>query len=293
MNTPTDFDAFINQAWNDHGADAAGVAERLAGQGLALATGAAQVAPLAQLVHHVYGEHLGRWHDGDALLQRLAPLADAVGAAALGRCRASLALCAGDADPRPAMSASDRIRVGAMAAANLVEHDSLRAAMLLQQALDEADGAGLAADDPANRALAVTGNNLACAMETKADRSPAERELMIQAAQAGRRFWALAGGWLETERAEYRLAMTWLQAGDLDQARGHARECLAIVQAQEAAALERFFAWEAIGVVERAAGNAAAHGDAVERARAAFAGLDESDRGWCGAELDKLAASAP
>jgi len=291
MNTATDFDSFINQAWSDHAVDAAGVADRLAGPGLALATGVAQVAPLAMLIHHVYGEHLARWRDGDALLQRLLPLADAAGVAALGRCRASLALCAGTDDPRPALSASDRIRVGAMAAAALAERDTPRAAAWFRQALDEAEGAELPAADPVNRALAVTANNLACTLETKTGRSPAERALMIESAQAGRRFWALAGTWLETERAEYRLAMTWLQAGDPAQARRHARQCLEIVQANDGPALERFFAWEAIGVVERAAGDLASHQQALARARDAFAGLSEGDRGWCQAELDKLAAA--
>ena len=113
---------------------------------------------------------------------------------------------------------------------------------------------------------------------------------MIHAAQAARRHWAIAGTWLETERAEYRLAMTWVQAGDLAQARHHAQQCLDIVKVNDGPAIERFVAWEAIGVVERAAGSAAGHLQALAQAREAFAALDEGDRGWCRASLDKLAA---
>jgi hypothetical protein len=141
-----------------------------------------------------------------------------------------------------------------------------------------------------HRALAVTGHNIACTLEEKAERNGDERDLMILAAQTSRRHWAIAGTWLETERAEYRLANTWLQAGDLTRAREHAQACLEIVAAHDGAALERFFGWEALGLVERAAGNSAGHAQALVHARAAFAELAESDKAWCAASLDKLAA---
>jgi hypothetical protein len=292
-----DFDGFLNQAWSDHADDAAAVAGRLAEQGPGLLSDEAQIAPLANLVHHVYGEHLGRWDDGRALLQQLAahPACSAGGpaAAALARFQASLDLCAGGTDGRGAMSASDRIRVTALAAANLAERDTARASRWLGEALAEADHAGLDKADPANRALAISANNLACTLEEKAHRTPAERALMITAAQAARRFWALAGGWLEPDRAEYRLAMTWLQAGDPALARHHAQQCLAIVQDHGSVPLERFFGSEALALAEAADGNAAGRAAAVAQAREAFAALDEGDRGWCQATLDKLLALTP
>lgn len=288
-----DFDRFLNQAWDDHATHTAAVAERLASRGPALVTEEAQIVPLANLVHHVHGEHLGRWHEGLSLLRRLAthPACSPAGAAsaALARFQASLALCEGSADERAAMSAADRIRVTALAAANLAERDTPRASVLFGEALAEAERAGLDATDPSNRALAVTANNLACTLEEKTRRSPAERALMITAAQAARRYWALAGGWLETERAEYRLAMTWLQAGDPALARHHAQQCLAIVQANGSAPLERFFASEALALAEAADGNAGGHAAALAQAREAFAALDGADQGWCRASLDKLA----
>ena len=287
------FTDFVTHAWDEHAAQPAAVAERLAAQGLALVNEPAHVAPLAQLVHHVFGEHLGRWDDGLATLRALAahPACVAGGAAeqAVQRCQASLALCAGQSDARPGLPPSDAIRVTALAAAALAEQQTPRAMQLLKDALARSDAAQLPPEDAAHRALAVAGNNLACTLEEKSARSPDETALMILAAQTGRRFWAIAGGWLETERAEYRLAMTWVQAGDLEMARHHAQQCLDIVQRESAPPLEQFFAWEAMAVVARAARSADAP-TTLAHARAAFAELDEDDRGWCQASLDKLAA---
>ena len=292
-----DFDAFIQQGWDDHVDDSPGVAQRLQAQGPALLSQESQILPLAHLAHHVWGEHLGRWLDGQAFLQQLAalPACTAGGAAAQGlqRYMASLNLCAGAADARTGLSASDRIRVTAMTAAALAERDAPRALVLFEQALAEADATALPDTDPYTRALAVTGNSLACALEEKPGRSAEERRLMVLAAQTARRYWALAGGWMETERAEYRLAKTWLQAGDVAQARQHAQNCLEIVDAQDppAPALERFFGWEALGTVERAAGKATGLAQALAEAQTAFSALEESDRGWCQASLDALQAS--
>jgi hypothetical protein len=287
------FNTFTTQAWDDHAAQPAAVAERLATEGLTLVQEEAHVAPLAQLLHHVFGEHLGRWHDGLAALNALAALPACVAGSAaeqaVQRCQASLTLCAGLADTRAGMTPSDAIRVTALATAALAEQQTPRAMALLQDALARSDAAQLPATDTAHRALAVAGNNLACTLEEKTGRSEDERALMILAAQTARHFWAVAGGWLETERAEYRLAMTWLQAGDLVQARIHAQQCLDIVQREAAPALERFFAWEALAVVARAASNADAPA-AVAQAHEAFARLEPSDRGWCQASLDKLSS---
>jgi len=290
----SELDTFISDGWQQHADDPAGVAQRLP-SGLGKVHDESGLVSLAQLAHHVYGEHLAAWNDGLkflAALGRLPPF-DAQGHSGqtLLRLRASLALAAGEGDARGTLSPSDRIRVGAMAAASLAGHDTARATALFQESLEEARSADLPASDPMNRALAVTGNNLACTLEEKIGRTAQERELMILAARTGRHYWERAGTWLETERAEYRLAMTWLQAGDPVQARQHAQQCLEIVSAQaEPPALERFFAWEALGVVERAGGNPTGHQRALAAAREAFERLDEGDRGWCAAELEKLAA---
>ena len=292
--TTSDFKRFVADAWRDHADDPRGVADRLP-RAFAMLDAEPQVADLAGLALHVYGEHLAAWDEGDAYLQRLDALPlrgpdDGASAQALRRSRASLALAAGRADTRAAMSVSDRLRVGAIAASALAEHDTARAQMLFEQALEEVAFAGLQRDDPAHRALAVTGNNLACALEMKPNRSDAERDLMLLAARATRRHWEIAGGWLETERAEYRLAMSHFEAGDLAQARLHAQNCLEIVDANGGVPLERCFGYEALAKIERAAGNRIGHEQALAAARSACEQIEDAgDREFALGELAKLA----
>ena len=287
-----DFDAALAQAWNDHADHPQAVAARWPAL-RSLASDEPQIERLAALMLHVHGGHLGEWQAGAAALQGLRTLGafrdDGSSGQSLRRALASLALCAGSVAPSDTLSASDRIRVGALAAENLNPHDPARAATLLRQTLELAEHSALPDDDPMHRAVAVATHNLACTLADKPDRSADERALMILAAQASRRHWALAGTWLNVERAEYRLAMTWLHAGDLAQARPHAQACLDIVEANHGAALERLFGWEALGLVERAAGDQAAHARALEKARAAFTELSADDQAWCQASLDKLA----
>ena len=148
----------------------------------------------------------------------------------------------------------------------------------------------LADDHPAVRALAVAGNNLAASLEERAERSAAERALMILAAQTGRRYWGRAGTWLEAERAELRLAMTWLAAGDPAQARQHALACLALVEAQpEPSPLERFFGHDALARAERAAGHADGHARSLAVMQDSFAQLGVDDQAACRATLDQQA----
>ncbi len=290
-----DFDRFIHQAWTEHASDPAAVAARLP-QALAAVADDKQLGALSHLAQHVHGAHLAHWQAGVDFQQQLAALPacapDSAVAQSLARTTAALRLAGGLGDARPGAAPSDRARLSALAAIHLAEHDALRAAGFLQAAGDDAVAADLPDTDPAHRALAVAGNNIAATLEEKPELGAQERELMILAAQTGRRHWARAGTWLEIERAEYRLAMTWLKAGDLDQARTHAQQCLGIVAANDGAALERFFGWEALARVERAAGHTPGHRQALAQAEAAFAALDESDRGWCQASLDAIQADS-
>ena len=114
--------------------------------------------------------------------------------------------------------------------------------MLFQEALVQT----LPKDDPAVRSMAVTGNNLAFALEEKAILSDGETTLMIQAAQAARKYWELAGTWLHVERAEYRLAKTYLKAGNKMKAREHATECLKLCEAHLADDFEMTYAREIV-----------------------------------------------
>lgn len=292
-----DFEPWIEAAWAAHADDPGRVAQRLA-EGATLVDTEAQLVALIALAHHVHGEHLGGWQAGLDELERLAACSgfdwSGPSGQALARCRASLLLSAGDPGAADALALSDRIRATAMAAANLAQNESApdagRAAALWQAALALADGSGLPADDPAHRTLAATGNNLASALEQKAVRSAAECALMLAAAAGARQHWALAGTWLEVERAEYRLASSGLaaaagQPGAAQTALVHAQACLALVDAHAAPALERFFACEVLARAQRLAGDAPAQAAALQAAREAFAQLDAGDQAWCAASL--------
>ena len=294
-----DFDTRLGTAWNEHADDPAAVAARLPELAALVGTEAQWIA-LANLVHHVQAQHLGAWEPARAALDALAGHPAYVDAGPSGQARrrwgAALALSAGTA-PATALAGlapSDRVRALAMAAANRAENcrapDAAGAAALWSAALDEAGRSGLPATDPLHRTLAATGNGIACVMEERASRSAAERDLMLSAAQAARTHWALAGTWLEVERAEYRLAMSWLQAGDPARAAAHAQACLDGIAGHDGPAFERFFGWEAMARARIASGSADAvvARAAIDNARTAFAALAPDDRASCAASLDAL-----
>lgn len=116
--------------------------------------------------------------------------------------------------------------------------------------------------------------------------------LMLAAAQLSRQAWAAAGTWLNVERAEYQLALCHAVLGQGEPALKHAQACLSICEAQDADAVERFFAHEARALAQRAAGDRAA----VMAARLAMQHLlDEIDdvemRAWCRQSLQALEAA--
>ena len=286
MNT---LDSFLEQAWNDHADQPAGVAERLS-QGLRFVQDDDGVMRLAALAHHVLGEHLGRWQEGLSFLLLLKQRAGgAIGAASIARCQASLALSAGLTDGRPAMTQSDRCRVSSMAASNLATSDAARSSTLLRDAV--AHAGDLTDDDAGVRALAANGNNIAATLMDRAPLDEEPRSLMIRAAEVARTHWERAGSWLEVERAEYRLAMCWLAAGDPGGAQRHARRCESVVRQNGSIPLELFFAAEALCMSARALGDRQASAGALETARQAFHVLTPDDQAWCRRTLDKLDAT--
>lgn len=283
----TTLDTFLDRAWSDHADHAAAVAARLP-EALPLVVDDSGAMRLAALAHHVFGEHLGRWRDGLTFLAELAerPVFGADGAAAIARCLASLRLCSGEADQRAALTASDQCRVNSMAAGNLAASNSLRSAELLHEAVTRASA--LPDADPGVRALAANSNNIAGTLQELASRTAQQRDLMVHAAQVARAQWERAGTWLEVERAEYRLALCWLAAGDPAQALQHTRHCESIVQLNGALPLEVFFAAEALCLCARALGDTAVQAGAVATAQQAFETLPSDDQAWCRATLNTL-----
>lgn len=286
-----DFNDFLNQAWNDHATDSVQVAANLS-EGLKLINQENQIAQMAQLVTHVLGEHLGRWNDGVQALQQLKQMPafkiGTDGDKAITRSIASLELASGKRSNVEDVPTSEQIRVLTIAASALSEQRHIEKAQTLFHKAVEIAQLGLPKEDPANRALAVTGNNLACALEERSSRSSAETELMILAAQTARKYWEIAGTWLEVERAEYRLAMSYLKSGDLVRSLKHAQIGLEIMQENNAPALEFFFGYEALALAEKAKGNAVGFTMAYEQAKANFEKLSEDDKSWCILALTNL-----
>jgi hypothetical protein len=288
------FDAFLSRAWADHADHSEAVAERLRTQTPAPGK-PAQLSALARLVVHLLGEHLGRFDDGRWRLAALAghPLADADVQSTLRVGECSLTLAEGRDCPMNGFSAAERLRAEAGAAAICLGRRHTDRALAFIAAARE----GLAAlpqSMPADhRPLAVACNNMAWELHARgAARSAFDTAAMLDIAAASRDHWERAGTWLEVERAEYCLAMTHLNAGQLDAALRHAAQCLASCIAHDAPAYEHFFGHEALARVQQARGDAVAREHHVQAAEAAFDRLDADDQSACRATLDTLRALA-
>ncbi len=285
------FDSYIKQAWTDHATQTEAVAKGFAGA-TQLIESSDQLAQFSGLVTHVMGEHLGQWQSGVDILSSLEGhpqfVSGSKAEAALQRSIAALKIAAGISLNLDTFSPSDQIRIMAMAAGALIKRDSTRTMELLNRSIDLATSTGLDRADPANQSVAITGNNLACALEEKSGRSPAETELMILAAQTGRTYWERAGTWTEVSRAEYRLAMTYVQAAELSEALIHAQICLKMCLENKAGELDMFYAYEGLAVVAKALGNTKEFDDAFNEAKQFFDRLTPEDKSWCEASLRKL-----
>jgi hypothetical protein len=284
---------FIATAWNDHADDAAAVAARLA-EAPARPPTAADIAPFARLVTHVYGEHLARWQAGVDLLASLRALpawdegADCASAVARGI--AVLRYAGGDDTALEGFARDDAVIVLATAASALGgQREFARAGAAYAEAEARAQHAPPIATAAA-RALAIGGNGLATTLEEKADRSAAETATMLAAARGGLTYWRIAGGWLEEERAHYRLARSLLEAGDPSAAAEHARDCIAVCEANAAPPFELYFGHAVVAIALRAAGDMAGYAAARERALACYAQVPAEERPWCAQEQGELGA---
>jgi hypothetical protein len=292
-----DLQHWLSRAWDRHADDPVGVLAELPAAA-ASATADGEIDRLLRLAHHIVGAHQGGPAElaaGRALLARLAalPAAGPVAQASALAYGHALALTGDALHPLTALPGSEAIRVRALAAANLAEREPARAGRLLTDASTAAEATALPDTDPAVRALAVAGNNIAAALQELPARDAAATALMLHAARLCLVFWRRAGSWLEEERAHYRLAVCAAAAGDAALAREHARACAAIVQREGDVALEAFFAHEAAALAEAAAGDSAARDQAVTQAHAAFERLAADDQAWCRETLLKLGPPLP
>jgi hypothetical protein len=294
-----DLERRIAGAWRAHADDPAAVAEQLAALSAQVVRGR-KLAAWTAVVVHVHGEHLGRWQKGISLLAPLLSAsagADAAERAALMRALAVLHLGAGqepEAEELMRAAGGDRgtqVQVFASAAAALAGQRRLEeSSRLFQRALAAAESATAPLPMPSARALAITANNLACELEERRRRSPGETALMLAAASAARRWWEIAGGWQEVERADYRLAMSHVAAGDGAGGRRHALACVAGCAANQAKPFEHFYAHQALALCAHACGDAAAAAAARERCAALIPTMIPEVQDGCRDELRQLDA---
>ena len=281
---------FIAAAWKDHADRPEEVADRLAGA-LPLLQLPTDIPPFAQLVTHVFGEHLARWNAGVDLLVSLRGLpcgSDPAIARVIDRSVASLRYAADVGFPLTYLPVDDRIAALATAASALAAlRQYKRAVAAYTEALALA-APGLPPGSPAFRALAVAGNNLAASLEEMPDRDAEETQGMVIAAEGGLKFWKLAGTWLEHERAEYRLARSLLQAGAHAGAAEAARRCLAVCEANDAPPFERYFGWVALALAQRQGGDPVASEASRQHAHTQYAMIAPDDQKWCEAEQQAL-----
>lgn len=273
MTGPTSCKDFVSKGWNDHAEDSAGVMARF-DEGIGLVSEAGDLPGLAGLITHVAGEHLGQWAEGLELLERLAghALCESGQAQAIARSQAVLRFCQGDfAGYEESWRAghsgehpeeSTRARVVAVAACALAGQSRLPEALTaLKDSLALVES-GIEVADPANRAIAISANNLACELEEVAERSVDQDGLLELAALSARRFWEVAGTWKNVQVAEYRLCMTFLALGRAECALAHAKKSLELCEANGAGPTDLLFAHEAFARAHHAQGDAEAAGAA-------------------------------
>lgn len=287
------FDAFIESAWNDHGDRPQEVADRLT-TSLSIIETPEQIPPIAQLLTHVFGEHLGQWNEGLAALESLRSLAafdhSPAVIAALDRGVAVLRYAGGNSEALTLLSLEDRVSVLATVSSAFVGRQAFKQAIAAYSEALQLEHRGLPSGSTAIRALAVGGNNLAAALEEKNDRDASETAGMIVAAEGGLKYWRQAGTWLEEERAEYRLARSLLQARNSEAAIQSARRCIKVCQANDAPAFEQFFGYAALALAQRAAGDVAGFEASRAHARTLLELVPEAERQWCESDLAELAA---
>ena len=299
-----DFDTFLNAGWNDHATNPEGVWQRCR-EAVTLVSEPGQLMALGILAAHVSGEHLGRWNEGAAFLDTLRGHASySAGDPAARQLHVSCAalhLAAGEAEAAERElahaasadehEASPRIRMLAATAAALAGRGHTGTATALFREALELAASDPPASDPAARALAVTGNNLAAELEAAPDRDAAGTELMKTVATTARKYWERVGTWVNVRIAEVRLAHTHLQAHEPEAALAHARLALALCDDHGAPDADRFYPWIAQSLALHALGQRTGALAARDRAAHALGTVDAADLPYVKPDFEALEAS--
>ncbi len=287
------FDSYLDQAWTDHATDSMKVSQTFSA-GLQMVETPAQLNDMAFLMTHVMGEHLGQWQSGIQKLSELrthkAFAADSDAEKTIQRSVAAFELVMNPQTDLKVHSVSDQIRILTLATTALCDKDISRAQSLLGQAIQLAE-TRLDAKDPANRSLAIAGNNLAAQLEEKSNRSAQETDFMVFAAKLGRRYWEIAGTPVNVLLAEYRLAKSYMQARQAEKSRQHAQLCLEICEANKGEAYHFFQGYEALAYSEKSLGNEIGFQTARAQAQKYYDAIAPDVQQWYTKMMDQLRAS--
>lgn len=284
------FQERVSNWWQRHAAETTTVASEVTAsiQHRESKLAEAEISACARLIVHLFGVHLGQFEPARRLLNELSQqIQSAESRTFLDLQLATLDLSEKDDYKKNKFSLVDQIKIYAGAVQIHVGLRQVAAAkkkyQLAINLLGFLENENSNSDDKtAFRAMAIASNNLACQFEEQAELSAEETELMLEAAHKARDFWGKAGAWLEIERAEYRLARSYLKAGNNQASVHHAALCLEICTAHQAEPLEFFFAYQALLMAEP---NRVEEQQQVMRY---FNLLSEGDQAWCQAELDQL-----
>lgn len=287
--TAATIDEFMALAWDEHTADPAGVAARIGGARPLIEQSPNKVGDFLWLAEHVLLGHLGDAGALEPWFAVLAPLVERHPDArpALDRARLAARLLRGGSVPADASRALVIRAHGTAAMGETARGDMARARALFQSAIAVARDAGIE-DTDSIKALAACCNNLATLL-LDGPREPAADALMMEAAELSRRTWGEVGTWMNAERGDYVLALCAAAVGDGAKAVGHAKDCLAICEANDADAFERFFGHEALGRGLLASRDSAGARGQLAAMQALRAAIGEDNRAYAQSTLDKLA----
>lgn len=296
-----DFNEFLKSGWNDHGDDAQGVMKRFP-QGIELIEKTDQFAALSNLITHVSGEHLGQWAEGRDLIEKLLQHEryDSTDSACkqIHLSKATLSYAAGDRSEYESELEKSRVEDEHPFSSRVCALATAAAALAGQRRFGDATEAFREAvefasyepgrEDPAARALAVTGNNLALELEGLTERTEEETELMKLAAGTARVYWGRVGTWINVKIAEVRLAMTHIKANEPDEALVHVRLAFELCDANDAGDDQRFYPWLAEARAHFVNKDANAASLAIGNAASALNVMDKKMRKSCEADLTVL-----
>lgn len=285
------FEEYLKNAWSIHPTESQKLLDEFR-QHFSLLKTSDDVLAMAELITHVTGEHLGKWSEGLHYLNTLKHNPLLKDFSEIDRLMASLSLALDSRFSIDSYSDSDQVIILGMTASALAsQNDTIRASEYLERAHDIAKRK-LSKMDPAIRSLAEEANNIAFILEEKETCTKVEMNLMIQAAFIGRKYWEAVGTWKEIERAEYRLAQTFLKAQVLDKAYDHAEKCLAIIAENNNEPLEVFFGFKSLALIEKARKNKLGFDEAIGKMKEAFNKITSEDQIWCKEILENVAGQS-